>query len=290
MEVNIDSTAGFCFGVKKAIELAETEMKKSGSIACLGEIVHNPAEMQRLSKTGLKSIDEAALNYLRDSKILFRAHGEPPESYQKAIDLNINVIDATCPIVIQLQKKIKRAVSRAETSGGQVAVFGKKGHPEIIGLIGHSGGKARLISGPEDLSLLDFSKPLELFSQTTANIFDFQKVAGMIQERMQEFFPEANTPLLVHNTICKQVSNRVPALHKMAGENDIVIFVGGRKSSNGRFLFEECLKINKNSFMVEVETEINPIWLKGVKKIGLTGATSTPLWLLKKIAVNLRKL
>lgn len=290
MKVTIDSSAGFCFGVKKAIELAEKEMEKSGPLACLGEIVHNPSEMQRLSQAGLISITGESLKDLKKKKVLFRAHGEPPESFKKAKDLNLEIIDATCTVVSKLQEKIKKAVANAETSKGQVAIFGKKGHPEIIGLLGHSGGKAILITGVDDLHRLDFSRPVELFSQTTANMYDFEKIAEIIYGRMQEFFTKTSIPLKVHNTVCRQVSNRIPLLHKLAEENDIVIFVGGKKSSNGRFLFEECLKINPKSFMVEEEDEINPEWLKGLKKAGLTGATSTPLWLLKKIATNLKNL
>lgn len=290
MKVHIDQSSGFCFGVERAIEMAETEIFDSGKVYCLGEIVHNPAELNRLQNAGLSTLDAInQIDYKRQS-VLFRAHGEPPESYKLAEEKSLKVIDATCPIVLKLQQRIKAAVQKAETIEGQVVIFGKKGHPEIIGLTGHSGGKAIVISGNDDLHMLNFSKPVFLFSQTTANTFDFEKIVSSIEERMQPYYGNENMPLEINNTICKRVTNRVPVLEKFAKEHEVIIFVGGKNSSNGRFLFEVCKKQNNRSYMVEDEKEINPYWFMDMNLVGISGATSTPVWLLEEIAAKISRL
>ena len=286
MQVHIDPSSGFCFGVDKAIEMAETEISDSGKVYCLGEIVHNPAELKRLQKAGLSTLEESDLESQLQT-VLFRAHGEPPESYKLAKEQGLKIIDATCPIVLKLQQRIKAAVQKAETTEGQVVIFGKKGHPEIIGLTGHSGGKAIVISGNDDLHMLNFSKPVFLFSQTTANNFDFEKIVSAIIEKMQPYFGNENMPLEINNTICKRVTNRVPVLEKFAQEHEVIIFVGGKNSSNGRFLYEVCKKHNNKSYLVEDEKELEPAWFKDVNMIGISGATSTPVWLLEEIAAKI---
>lgn len=287
MKVQIDPSAGFCFGVANAIEKSETEISRSGSILCLGEIVHNPSELKRLKDMGLSTIDISEFEKHKNQTILFRAHGEPPESYQKAENENLAVIDATCPIVLKLQERIQKACKKAEEKNGKVILFGKKNHPEILGLIGHSKGKAKLVATPDDLSELDLSKPVFLFSQTTANPYEFDQLVLALREKMSAHFPAENLPLEVHNSICKKVTGRVPVLEKFARENEVIVFVGGKKSSNGRFLFEICKKNNPNSYMVEDEEEIDPSWFLNAKTIGISGATSTPVWLLEKIAAQL---
>jgi 4-hydroxy-3-methylbut-2-en-1-yl diphosphate reductase len=284
MQVQIDQSSGFCFGVERAIKMAETEISDSGKVYCLGEIVHNPAELKRLKDAGLSTLEAIDFNEFQKQKVLFRAHGEPPESYKLAEEKNLKVIDATCPIVLKLQQRIKKAVQKAETTGGQVVVFGKKDHPEITGLSGHAGGKVIVVSGTDDLHQLNFSRPVFLFSQTTANTFDFEEIVSAIKEKMQPYSGNENIPLEINNTICKRVTNRVPVLEKFALEHEVIIFVGGKNSSNGRFLFEVCKKHNKRSFMVEDDKGIDPSWFLGVNLVGISGATSTPVWLLEKIA------
>ncbi len=290
MEVHIDRSAGFCFGVERAIQLAEEEIKKSEHVFCIGEIVHNPDELKRLNKAGLTTIDLKDLKKNSGKPVLFRAHGEPPESFKIVREHNIGLIDATCPVVLKFQSKLKKAVLKAKTIGGQVVIFGKKEHPEIKGLVGHSGGSAIVISAPEDLSLINLSKPVLLFSQTTANIHDYEKMASLIREQMLLQFQNKSIPLEINNTICKRVTNRIPALEKFAKENEVIIFVSGKNSSNGRFLFEVCKNFNARSYSIENENEIDVNWFNNIKLIGLSGATSTPVWLLEKIADKLRKL
>lgn len=290
MQVHIDQSSGFCFGVKKAIEIAETEISSLGEVYCLGEIVHNPAELKRLRDAGLSTLVTCDLEEFQGKTVLFRAHGEPPESYKLAEEKGLKVIDATCPIVLKLQKRIKKGVQKAEVTNGQVVIFGKKGHPEIIGLSGHAKGKVIVVSGIDDLHLLNFSKPVSLFSQTTANTFDFEKIVASIKEKMQPYFGHENMPLEINNTICKRVTNRVPVLEKFAQEHEVIIFVGGKTSSNGRFLYEVCRKYNNRSYMVEDENGINPSWFLDVNLVGISGATSTPVWLLEKIAAKISQL
>jgi 4-hydroxy-3-methylbut-2-en-1-yl diphosphate reductase len=287
MKVQIDPSAGFCFGVANAIQKSEMQISRSGSLLCLGEIVHNPSELKRLKDMGLSTIEASEFENHKNETILFRAHGEPPESYRKAEKEHMTVIDATCPIVLKLQERIQKACKKADERNGQVILFGKKNHPEILGLIGHSKGKTKLVSSPEDLSDLDLSKPVFLFSQTTANPYEFDQLIAVIKENMSAHFPAEDPPLEVHHSICKKVTGRVPVLEKFAKENDVIVFVGGKKSSNGRFLYEICKKNNPNSYMIEDEGDIDHSWFSNTKTIGISGATSTPLWLLEKIAAQL---
>lgn len=284
MQVHVDPSSGFCFGVAKAVKMAEEEISVAGNLSCLGEIVHNPAEVKRLQDKGLVSIRNSDLPNSKNKTILFRAHGEPPDSYKHAKDLEMKIIDATCPVVFSLQKKVKLACSKTEKNGGQVVIFGKKGHPEINGLTGHSGGKAIIISALSDVSLLNFAKPVILFSQTTANIYDFDLIAAAIREKMSVHFPDETIPLEINNTICKRVTNRVPELEIFAKNHQVIIFVGGKNSSNGRFLFDICKKNNERSYLVEDEKELDPLWFENIEKVGISGATSTPTWQLERIA------
>jgi len=279
-QIEIDSGSGFCFGVTTAIQKAEEELAKGNTLYCLGDIVHNGMECDRLRQMGLITINHDEMRQLRDVKVLLRAHGEPPATYELARQNNIEIIDATCPVVLQLQKKIKRqfeANSQQPTANSQIVIFGKNGHAEVLGLVGQTQSTAIVIESFEDVRKLDFSRDIYLYSQTTKSLDEFQRIIEYIRQHMS---PEATFKSF--DTICRNVANRMPNITQFAKRHDLVLFVCGRKSSNGRVLYNECLRVNGNTHLIEGPAEIDASWLRNVKTIGICGATSTPKWLMEQ--------
>ena len=293
MKVTIDEKSGYCFGVEYAIQMAEQEMEESGQLYCLGDIVHNSMEVERLNKKGLRIIDREELKALRDCKVLIRAHGEPPETYKMAIENNIELIDASCPVVLKLQNRVKHAFDKVNNINGQIVIYGKKGHAEVIGLNGQTNNSAIIVTSKEDLDQLDFSKPITLFSQTTKSTKGFYEIKAEIERRQEEVNKGKPVDAVLfdaNDSICRQVSNREPQMNKFSQENDVIVFVSGRKSSNGKSLFNVCLRNNPRSYFVESENEVNPAWFKPDDKVGISGATSTPMWLMENVATYIRSL
>jgi 4-hydroxy-3-methylbut-2-enyl diphosphate reductase len=288
MEVTIDVNSGFCFGVVFAIQMAEDELKNSGNLYCLGDIVHNNMEVERLEKKGLKIIDHEQFKTLRDTKVLIRAHGEPPETYRTAIENNIELIDASCPVVLKLQNRIRNGVENL--GEGQIVVYGKEGHAEVNGLVGQTNGKAIIVDTIEDLGKLDYSKPIQFFSQTTQPTEGFKLMRDEIQRRINESGNSNEIVLESNDTLCRQVSNREPQLREFAANHDIIVFVSGKKSSNGKVLFDVCHEVNAQSYFVSTWEEIDTSWFDNDSKVGICGATSTPMWLMEDIAEKLRQL
>ncbi len=282
LRVEIDQDSGFCFGVVNAIKNAEKELLQDDELSCLGDIVHNNQEVERLQKKGLATINHDQLRSLRGKKVLLRAHGEPPSTYKIAQENNIKIIDATCPVVLQLQKKIKKQYETSGSEDAQIVIFGKIGHAEVNGLVGQTEGHAIVIEKKEDIDKLNFSKEIYLFSQTTMSLNDFQDIVETIKNRM-----EPNAVFRYFDTICRQVANRMPNIKAFASRHDMVLFVAGKKSSNGKVLYEECLLANPNTHLISTPDEIDPAWLKGISSIGICGATSTPKWLMEEVAARL---
>jgi 4-hydroxy-3-methylbut-2-enyl diphosphate reductase len=287
MEVTIDEKAGYCFGVEFAIQMAEESMEDTDILYCLGDIVHNSMEVNRLEQKGLRIIDREQLKDLQDCKVLIRAHGEPPETYKIAIQNNIELIDASCPVVLKLQNRVKHAFDKTSRVNGQIIIYGKKGHAEVIGLNGQTSNTAIIVSSNEDLDQLDFTKPITLFSQTTKSTKGFYELKEEIERRIVAQNGE-DTELLAsfdaNDSICRQVSNREPQMNKFSREHDVIVFVSGKKSSNGKSLFDICQRNNPRSYFVESEKEIEAAWFQPSDKVGITGATSTPMWLMKEVA------
>lgn len=275
MQIEIDNGSGFCFGVTTAIKKAEEELEKSGKLYCLGDIVHNGMEVERLHKAGLITIDHEEMKCLHHVKVLLRAHGEPPETYVLAEKNHIDIIDATCPVVLQLQKRIKRQYDSNPTA--QIVIFGKNGHAEVLGLVGQTESKAIVIEKFEDAKQLDFTRDIYLYSQTTKSLEEFQRIIEYCQAHIVE-----GAVFKSFDTICRQVANRMPNIAKFASKHDVILFVSGRKSSNGKVLFNECKSVNDNSYQIESAEEINMEWLLGKSSVGICGATSTPKWLMEK--------
>lgn len=291
MKITIDGGSGFCFGVRRAIEQAEAELEKTGKLHCVGDIVHNIAEMERLKEKGLISIDHEKLKELTGESVLFRAHGEPPSSYNLIKGNNsIRLTDATCPIVKKLQERIKEAQARLDKNHGQLVIFGDPGHAETIGLHGQTGGMAIIISDPADLSKIDPEKPVEIFSQTTKGTQEFLELEKNIEILMKPYYGENEIPLKTHNTICRQISGRVPGIREFAARHDVIIFVSGRQSSNGKVLFANCKEVNKRSWFVSFPSEVKPEWFAGASSAGICGGTSTPRWLMEEAEEQIRKL
>ena len=278
INVEIDEGSGFCFGVTRAINKAEEELAKGHTLYCLGDIVHNGQECQRLEKLGLITINHQQLTNLHHAKVLFRAHGEPPETYEIARKNDIQLIDATCPVVLQLQKRIKSQYDN-HVSGKekQIVIYGKNGHAEVLGLVGQTKGEAIVLEHPDDVTRLDFSKDIYLYSQTTKSLEEFWKIINYIQEHISP-----NAVFEYYDTICRQVANRMPNISQFATRHDLILFVCGRKSSNGKVLFEECRRVNPNTYLIEGPEEIHQEWLEGIETIGICGATSTPKWLMEQ--------
>ena len=282
LQIEIDNGSGFCFGVTTAIKKAEEELAAGKTLYCLGDIVHNGMECERLRQLGLITINHEEMARLHNTKVLLRAHGEPPETYALAQRNNIEIIDATCPVVLQLQKKIKR---QYETTDSQIVIFGKNGHAEVLGLVGQTEGKAIVIEKFDDVKKLDFSRDIYLYSQTTKSLDEFHRIIEYIQNHIS---PEAHFQSF--DTICRQVANRMPNISEFASRHDLILFVCGHKSSNGKVLFSECLRRNPNSHQIEGPEEINPQWLEGMSTVGICGATSTPKWLMEQCRDELLKL
>lgn len=282
-QVEIDTGSGFCFGVTTAIRKAEEELAKGSTLYCLGDIVHNGMECERLRQMGLVTINHDDLKQLHDAKVLLRAHGEPPETYALARKNNIEIIDATCPVVLQLQRRIKKQYDSKDdeqkTKGKkQIVIFGKPGHAEVLGLVGQTENNAIVIASFEDVKRLDFSRDIYLYSQTTKSIDEFQRIIGYIKLNISP-----NATFKSFDTICRQVANRMPSIASFAARHDLLLFVCGRKSSNGRVLFNECQRVNANSHLIEGPNEIDPSWFNDeLKTIGICGATSTPKWLMEE--------
>ena len=274
LQIEIDNVSGFCFGVTTAIQKAEEELSKGNQLYCLGDIVHNGMECERLRKMGLITINHDDMRKLHDVKVLLRAHGEPPETYELARQNHIEIIDATCPVVLQLQKRIKR---QYEAGAAQIVIFGKKGHAEVLGLVGQTQSSAIVIESVDEVTKLDFSRDIFLYSQTTKSLDEFHRIIEYIQQHIS---PSAI--FKSSDTICRSVANRMPNISQFASRHDLILFVCGRKSSNGKVLYNECLRVNPNTHLIEGPDEINHQWLKGIKTVGICGATSTPKWLMEK--------
>lgn len=272
-KVTVDPNSGFCFGVVYAIEMAEDFLEANGQLYCLGDIVHNDMEVDRLQSKGLKTITHEYLATLKDTTVLIRAHGEPPSTYETALRNNITLVDASCPVVLKLQNRVRGAYE----PDTQILIFGKPGHAEVNGLLGQTEGNAIVVQSIEDLDQVDFSKPTVLFSQTTKSTEKFYALKAEIERRTQQHF-KAN------DTICRQVSNREPQLKVFAETHDVVIFVAGRKSSNGKVLFEVCKSANPRTYFVSEVGEVNPDWYRLDDHVGICGATSTPQWLMEEVA------
>ena len=285
IKVEIDEDSGFCFGVVTAIHKAEEELAKGETLYCLGDIVHNSREVERLKTMGLITINREEFKQLKNAKVLLRAHGEPPETYMIARENNIEIIDATCPVVLRLQKRIRQGYLADSDKEKQIVTYGKSGHAEVLGLVGQTDGKAIVIEKAEEAKKLDLNKSIRLFSQTTKSLDEFQEIVEYFKQHIS---PEATFEY--YDTICRQVANRMPKLREFAATHDLIFFVSGKKSSNGKMLFEECLKVNANSHLIDNEKEIDPSLLQNVKSIGVCGATSTPKWLMEKIYNHIRTL
>jgi 4-hydroxy-3-methylbut-2-enyl diphosphate reductase len=276
MEIEIDNGSGFCFGVTTAIKKAEEELGTSDkTLYCLGDIVHNGMECERLKDLGLITINHDDLRELHDVKVLLRAHGEPPETYELARRNNIEIIDATCPVVLQLQKRIKKQYDESRTS--QIVIFGKRGHAEVLGLVGQTQSNAIVIENFDEVKRLDFTRDIYLYSQTTKSLDEYHRIIEYIQSHIS---PEAIFKSF--DTICRSVANRMPNISQFAARHDLILFVCGRKSSNGKVLYNECLRVNSNTHLVEDAHEIEPAWLEGIQSVGICGATSTPRWLMEQ--------
>lgn len=310
MVIEIDSGSGFCFGVTRAISKAEEELSDGKTLYCLGDIVHNGQECSRLHDMGLITIDHEQFNNLHDATVLLRAHGEPPSTYQTAEKNNLVLVDATCPVVLHLQERIKKeykaplptspcsalplstpvhkkgeGLNDQSATSKQIVIFGKNGHAEVLGLVGQTDGTAFVIEKPEEAEKLDFSRDICLYSQTTKSLDGFRKTVDYIQQHIQE-----GATFTHHDTICRQVANRMPHIRDFASRHDVVLFVCGKKSSNGRALFEQCRLVNPRSYMIDAASEIDSRWLEEYKSVGICGATSTPKWLMEECKIRIEQL
>lgn len=283
IQVEIDKDSGFCFGVVTAIESAERELEKGGPLYCLGDIVHNSLEVERLRKMGLDCIGHEEFGRLSRAKVLLRAHGEPPATYLTAKTNCLTIIDATCPVVLKLQKRIKKCYEETRAEQAQIVIYGKQGHAEVNGLVGQTSGEARVVEKESDLEKLDFNRPVYLFSQTTKSLDGFRAMVGHIRERMG-----SGVSFRYFDTICRQVANRLPNIKRFAARHDWIYFVAGEKSSNGRMLYQECLKANPNTVFISDSEAIAAPLPAGIRSVGVCGATSTPKWLMEQVAARVR--
>ena len=291
MRITVDQNSGFCWGVVRTIDIAEQELQDAKKLYSLGDIIHNPVEIDRLRKQGLETITYAELESIKDAKVLIRAHGEPPETFRRAKELGIELIDATCPVVTKVQERIRKFYDK----GYQVVIFGKKDHAEVIGLVGHTNGTAIVIKALEEVNKLDVTKKTVLFSQTTMDKATFYALRDEIKLRIKaEFevgsFEEMAIDFHAKDTICGQVSGRDKKLREFARANDVVIFVAGRKSSNGKVLYEIAKSENPKTYFIEDEKEIQAEWLNGADNVGISGATSTPQWLMDRVKTSIEEL
>jgi len=281
MKVTIDPDSGFCFGVNRAIQKAEAELEAGNPVFCLGEMVHNQVQMYQLKAKGLKVITNADLPSLTGKTVMFRAHGEPPETYQLAKELGISIIDATCPIVTKLQQRINDSYTNGEKDDAQIVIYGKSGHAEVAGLSGNAGNLALIVNNENDFVKIDFSKPVRLFSQTTMDAEAYQLIGEALQKRMDD---TGNNDLVINKSVCRQVSGRAPALRAFAAEHDVIVFVSGENSANGKYLFGICKAINEKSYFINDIEDIDQQWFENAGSVGISGATSTPGWLIEQVA------
>lgn len=275
MQVEIDEHSGFCFGVVNAIRKAEQELEE-GVLYCIGDIVHNDLEVERLVQKGLRTIGHDQFADLRNCRVLFRAHGEPPVSYEMARENSIEVIDASCPVVLNLQKMIREAYEQTRSAGGQIVIYGKRGHAEVVGLVGQTNGEALVVEDEKDIQGIDFSRPVILFSQTTKSLNGFLSIAALLKSK-------GGGKVVVHDTICRKVANRIPQLKEFARLHDVIIFVSGEKSSNGKQLFDMCREVNSRTYFVQGAADVKREMLVNAGSVGITGATSTPRWIMEEV-------
>jgi 4-hydroxy-3-methylbut-2-enyl diphosphate reductase len=284
MKIEVDKGSGFCFGVVEAIRRAEERLATDNNLYCLGDIVHNNSEVERLRKKGLTTISHEQFFTMKNTTVLLRAHGEPPEVYAYARENSIKLIDATCPVVLKLQKRILKSYESGLKDNTQLVIYGKKGHAEVNGLVGQTKGNAVVVEGIEDLEQLDYTLPIVLFSQTTKGLEGLHNLTEELKNK------SAAMSLKIHDTICRQVANRIPGIKKFATRFDLVLFVSGKKSSNGKMLFDICSKVNANTKFISDLNEIDPQWLVNIDSVGICGATSTPKKLLEEVAGYLSKI
>lgn len=291
MRVEIDQNSGYCFGVEYAIQMAEEALKDGETLYCLGDIVHNAMEVERLEKLGLKVIGREDLEHLENCRVLIRAHGEPPETYRLALDHNIELIDASCPVVLKLQNRVRHSFERFDPKEGQVVIYGQKGHAEVIGITGQTGGKAIVVTNEQDLDQVDFTRPITLYSQTTKSTQGFYHMRDVIEQRMKDAGQLTDDAHFEANdSICRQVSNREPQLRKFSAEHDVIVFVSGKKSSNGKALYSTCQEVNPRAYFVENEQELDAAWFEGATTVGICGATSTPMWLMEQVKTAIEEM
>ncbi|MBK9732963.1 MAG: 4-hydroxy-3-methylbut-2-enyl diphosphate reductase [Chitinophagaceae bacterium] len=285
MTVTIDQNSGFCFGVVYAIQMAEDELDSGAELYCLGDIVHNDVEVKRLTAKGLKIINHENLRQLRDCKVLIRAHGEPPQTYITAMENNIELLDASCPVVLKLQNRVKLSYDKLLDKNAQVVIYGIPGHAEVNGLMGQTDQQGIIVTTEDDLDKLDYTRPIAFFSQTTKSTEKFYHFKNLIEQRAAA---AGNEEIKANDTICRQVSNREPQLQKFAAQHDVIVFVSGKKSSNGKVLYNVCKSVNPKSYFVSEESELQEEWFENISSVGICGATSTPLWQMEKVAETLR--
>ncbi len=278
MKIEVDKGSGFCFGVVEAIRRAEERLENDQKLYCLGDIVHNNSEVERLRKKGLTTISHEQFFTMNNTTVLLRAHGEPPEIYKYAQANNIELIDATCPVVLKLQKRILKSYENGAKDNSQVIIYGKKGHAEVNGLVGQTNGDAIVVEGIDDLAQLDYTRPIVLYSQTTKGLDGLHHLTEELKNKTSK------VAIKIHDTICRQVANRIPGIKKFAVRFDLVLFVSGKKSSNGKMLFDICSSVNPNTKFISELNEIDPVWLKNIDSVGICGATSTPKQLLEEVA------
>lgn len=291
MKIEIDQNSGYCFGVEFAIQMAEDELADGQKLYCLGDIVHNDMEVNRLTKKGLVIVDREALPGLRNCRVLIRAHGEPPETYKIAMENNLELVDASCPVVLKLQNRVKHAYDKTDEAKGQIVIYGKQGHAEVIGLTGQTEQEAIVVMDDEDLDKIDFNRPVTLFSQTTKSTKGFYRIKKLIEERIEKEGRSLDVSnFKANDSICRQVSNREPQLIRFSSVQDVIVFVSGKKSSNGKALYGVCKENNPRSYFIENETELDPSWFKPTDSVGICGATSTPMWLMEQVADHIRRL
>jgi 4-hydroxy-3-methylbut-2-enyl diphosphate reductase len=290
MNVTIDPNSGFCFGVVYAIQMAEDELDATGRLYCLGDIVHNNMEVDRLKAKGLQIINHDDLANLHDCKVLIRAHGEPPSTYELALNNNLELIDASCPVVLKLQNRVKTSFEGINNDA-QIVIYGQPGHAEVNGLVGQTDGRAIVVFEEKDLDNIDYDKPVHFFTQTTKSTIGFQKMVRDIQERIVKHKGSLEDGDFVTNdTLCRQVSNREPQLKRFAVDYDVIVFVSGRKSSNGKALYTVCKNVNPNSYFISSADEIEVEWFNGKQTVGIAGATSTPMWLMEQVKEKIEQL
>ncbi|MDA3881041.1 MAG: 4-hydroxy-3-methylbut-2-enyl diphosphate reductase [Prolixibacteraceae bacterium] len=280
MQIEIDKKSGFCFGVQRAIDKVENLIQQGEKINCLGDIVHNHEEVNRLSELGMHTIQTSDIGNTSNQTVLVRSHGEPPSTFEKLKANNNKTIDATCPVVSKLQNRVKNSYAEITGNNGQLVIYGKKKHPEVIGLNGQTGNRSIVVTTSDDLEKIDFDSPIEIYSQTTMPLEGFSAITEQIKER-------AKNQIIVHDTICRQVSGRVPHLKEFAKNYDVVLFVSGKKSSNGKSLYEVCRNSNPNTYFISSADEVKAEWIKVAEKIGICGATSTPQWLMEEVKTHI---